>query len=242
MKQDKLFIVVPAYNEEENIETVVKDWYPITEKVQGGSELLVISDGSKDQTFAILKKLELKYPNLTAVEKKNSGHGGTVLYGYQYAIDHGADFIFQTDSDGQTLPEEFWSMWEKRNEFDIQIGKRSGRQDGFSRVLVTKVLKLVLFLFFGKWVEDANTPFRLMKRETLIPLLDNVPTDYNLSNVLLTVLYEKNNKKIRYQKITFKPRQGGVNSINLRNITKIGWQAIKDFSMLRKNVIRHSEV
>lgn len=233
---DKLYIVIPAYNEEENIESVTREWHEVVKKISADSKLVVISDGSKDSTYEILLNLQKEFHQLIPITKKNSGHGGTVLYGYKYALEHGADYVFQTDSDGQTLPAELWTFWEERKNYDVQIGYRKGRQDGFSRVIVTKVLKLVLFFSFGLWITDANTPFRLMSQESLSRLIPKIPENYNLSNVLLTVLYEKEKARIRYLPITFRPRQGGVNSINLKRIFGIGKKAVKDFASLKKNL------
>jgi glycosyltransferase involved in cell wall biosynthesis len=173
---------------------------------------------------------------LEAITKPNSGHGATVLYGYRYALANEADYVFQTDSDGQTLPSEFWQFWENRESYDFQIGFRKDRQDGFSRVFVTKTLRLVLFFQFGLWITDANTPFRLMSSETLAEMLPRIPEKHNLSNVLLTVLYYKEKKNIKYYPITFRPRQGGMNSINFIRIIEIGWKAVKDFSSLQKTI------
>lgn len=157
---DKLYIVIPAYNEEENIQKVIDEWYPIVEahQAEGESRLLVIDDGSKDRTYNILCGMKKRYPLLTAISKQNEGHGATLSYGYQYAIEHGADYIFQTDSDGQTRPEEFHEFWEKRKEYDMVIGYRNKRQDGWTRIFVTKTLKLVIAVCFGVTVKDANTP------------------------------------------------------------------------------------
>ena len=232
---DKLCIVIPAYNEEVNIDSVAREWHEVVKRIGEDSQLVIISDGSKDSTYKILLNLQKELPQLIPVTKKNGGHGGTVLYGYKYALEHGADYIFQTDSDGQTLPDEIWTFWEARKDYDAQIGYRKGRQDGFSRVVVTKVLKLVLFFSFGLWITDANTPFRLMSRESLQRLIPKIPENYNLSNVLLTVLYEKEKACLRYLPITFRPRQGGVNSINLKKIVGIGKKAVKDFASLKKN-------
>lgn len=168
--------------------------------------------------------------------KENGGHGATVLFGYNYAIEAGADFVFQTDSDGQTLPEEFWQFWNLRNEYDMVIGHRNNRQDGFSRIVVTKTLKAVIKLCFGVSVTDANTPFRLMKTKKLKENL--VPENFNLSNVIISVIYAKKELPVKYIPITFRPRQGGVNSINLKKITKIGIQAIKDFNEINKTLKR----
>ena len=116
---DKLYIIIPAYNEEENIENVINDWYPVVEKVGGESRLVIINDGSKDNTYEIMQKIKAE-KGLTMFEpmtKENGGHGATILFGYHYAIEQGADYIFQTDSDGQTLPDEFWQFWEEREQY-----------------------------------------------------------------------------------------------------------------------------
>ena len=231
---DKLYIVIPAYNEQDNIEDVVKDWYPVVEKRGEESRLVIIDDGSKDATYAKLQELAKDRPQLTPIHKENGGHGATVLFGYRYAIDNGADYIFQTDSDGQTLPSEFDEFWNQREEYDMVIGHRKGRQDGFSRVVVTKVLKAVCLLCFHVNVQDANTPFRLMKRESLAKEIGLIPQDYNLSNVVVSVLFIKKGYKVKYLPITFRPRQGGVNSINLKKIAKIGQKAVKDFIQINK--------
>ena len=232
---DKLYIVMPAYNEEANIEAVVSQWHPLVEKIGSDSRLVVMDDGSKDHTYEKLKDLQKKFPQLVGVTKENEGHGATVLRAYHCAVDHGADYVFQTDSDGQTLPEEFWPLWENRQRGGLLIGQRKGREDGISRVFVTRVLRLVLFAVFRVWVKDANTPFRLMKASELEQVLKKIPEGFNLSNVIMTVIYEKENK-VTYYPITFRPRQGGVNSINLRKISRIGWQAVKDFRRIRKEL------
>lgn len=235
---EKLYIVIPAYNEECNIEQVINDWYPIVEKynADGQSRLVIIDDGSKDSTFAIMERLAKDRPLLTPITKANSGHGATVLYGYHYALDANADFVFQTDSDGQTLPEEFHRFWECRNDHDMVIGWRNKREDGSSRVFVTKILKLVLKLSFGVSITDANTPFRLMEANTLRKYIRYIPKDFNLSNVILSVIYAKQKCRVLFIPITFRPRQGGVNSINMKRIFKIGKQALKDFRQINKQL------
>lgn len=233
---DKMFIVIPAYNEQDTIEDVVNDWYPVVEKIGNDSKLVIINDGSKDDTYSILTKLAETRPQLTPVTKPNGGHGATVLYGYNYALENGADFVFQTDSDGQTVVSEFWPFWEKRNEYQMVIGHRAGRQDGFSRKFVTKTLKLVCKICFHVTLTDANTPFRLMQAPTLKDNIQYVPKDFNLSNVILSVIYAKRKQSVLYIPITFRPRQGGVNSINLKKIFKIGKQALKDFREINKSL------
>ena len=94
-------------------------------------------------THEILTSYARENPLLVPLTKENGGHGAAILYGYRYSIEHGADYIFQTDSDGQTLPEEFGQFWQRRKAYEMVIGHRKGRQDGASRVFVTKMLRLV---------------------------------------------------------------------------------------------------
>ena len=226
---DKLYIVIPAYNEEANIENVISEWYPVVEEYGHDSRIVIVNDGSRDHTLDILNKLTAKYPKLIVLPKENGGHGSAVIYGYKYAIESGADYIFQTDSDGQTRPSEFSPFWANREKYDMVIGHRKGRMDGFSRVVVTKTLKLVLRVIFGCKVTDANTPYRLMKREALSECLTLFDDNYNLPNVIISVAMKKRGKKVLYRHITFRPRQGGVNSINIKKIFKIGIKAVSDF-------------
>ena len=236
---DKIYFVLPAYNEEANIEEVISAWHPVCERINAEgnyARLVIANDGSKDITFSIMQSLQSEYPLMIPINKPNSGHGATVLFLYKYAINQGADYIFQTDSDGQTLPEEFWQMWQNRLKYDFQIGSREGRQDGASRIFVTKTLRFVVWLLFHVWVKDANTPFRLLKADKLKPILDIIPEDYNLTNVAVSAIAVRRNYNIGWYPITFRPRQGGVNSINLKRIFKIGIKALHDFKTINKNI------
>lgn len=233
---DNLYLVMPAYNEEENIEMVAREWHKVVEKIGKDSKLVIIDDGSKDNTYNKICDLQDELSQLVALTKPNEGHGATLLYGYEYALKKQCSFIFQTDSDGQTLPKEFWQFWDKRHQNDVIIGYRNHREDGFSRIIVTKVLKLVLKIIFGLTITDANTPFRLMKKDILEKYIKIVPEKFNLSNVMLSILFVKNKENIVFIPITFRPRQGGINSINLLKIMKIGLQAVKDFKVINRSI------
>ena len=233
---EKLYIVIPAYNEEVMIKSVIDHWYPVVEKIGTESRLVIIDDGSKDKTYQIVKDCMEEYPQLIALTKENQGHGPTVRFGYEFAIEEGADYIFQTDSDGQTLAEEFPEFWRRRKEAAMVIGHRNHRQDGFSRIIVTKVLKAVIGVMFHVNVTDANTPYRLIQADVLKEQMHLIPRDYNLSNVQVSVIFVKKNLGVLFLPITFRPRQGGVNSINVRKIFKLGWKALADFRRLSKEI------
>lgn len=235
---EKLYIVIPAYNERENIRRLVEDWYPVVERHGGaeGSRLLVVNDGSRDDTYEILCQMAKTRPYLIPLTKENGGHGPAVLCGYRYAVRSGADYVFQTDADGQTLASEFGPFWARRKKYDMVIGYRKHRGDGLSRILVSRVLKLVILLDFHVWIRDANTPYRLMKAETLKRCLRMIPREYNLPNVLICVICRKKRLSVRWLPITFRPRQGGKNSLNVRKIVRIGRGAAVDFWRLGRTL------
>lgn len=233
-----LYIVVPAYNEVENIPRLIENWYPIVEKYSDSdkSRLVIIDDGSKDNTYNLICEYAKTRPMIVPITKTNGGHGATVLFGYRYAIQNGADYIFQTDADGQTDPLEFEQFWDLRNEYSAIIGNRSTRQDGFSRKFVEGTLLAILKIIFGVKIPDSNAPFRLMRKELLEKYIKKMPDDFNLPNVMFTTYFSYFHEKIKFLDITFKSRQGGKNSINFRKITQIGWKALRDFYNLKKNI------
>lgn len=234
---DSLYIVMPAYNEEGNIENTVKDWYRILEGKSEKSRLVIADYGSKDKTHEILLFMKQNgYPKLQILENKNQFHGPKVLDLYKYAIVNNIDYIFQTDSDGQTNPDEFTAFWNMRNDYSGIFGNRTVRGDGKNRAFVEKVVCLLLKLYFHVNVPDANAPFRLMKTEAVKKYIYKMPDDYNLPNIMMTTYFAYYKEKMTFKEISFKPRTAGVNSVNIKRIIQIGWKALGDFHSLRKGM------
>ena len=234
---ETLYIVMPAYNEEENIKAVVKQWYPILETKPDDSRLVIADSGSKDKTHEILMEMKNnEFPKIEILSHTNQYHGPKVIALYDYAIKNGADYIFQTDSDGQTNPDEFDAFWNERAIYDGIFGNRTVRGDGKDRAFVEHTVCTLLKLYFGVNVPDANAPFRLMKAETVRKYLYRMPTEYNLPNIMMTTYFAYYNENINFKEISFKPRQAGVNSVNIPRIVKIGWNALDDFKKFKKDM------
>ena len=231
----KLYIVIPAYNEQDNIDSLIADWYPIVEGLDN-SRLLIVNDGSTDDTYRLLKSLSIDRPKLEILTKANGGHGDTLLFGYRHAIENGADWIFQTDSDGQTKALEFQEFWVLRNQYDAIFGCRKKRGDGVSRKFIEIVLCALLRMFFGVKVPDANCPFRLMRSRKVAEYIERMPEHYFLPNVMLTVYFVKSKDKVLFKEVTFENRKGGKNSINIKKIVKIGLRSLGDFHKFRKGL------
>lgn len=234
--EETIYVVMPAYNEEDTIADVVTSWYPIVEMGGSDSRLVVADSGSSDNTHAILCRLRNDYPRLSILEDSDKQHGPKLIALYNHAIEQGADWVFQTDSDGQTNPDEFAGFWELRHQYDAILGERVERGDGKQRAFVERVVCLLLKLYFGVSVPDANAPFRLMRASVLGKYVGRFEADYNLPNIMLTTWFAHYNERIAFRPITFKPRQGGVNSINIPRIVGIGWHALGDFRKFKKGL------
>lgn len=244
---DSLFIIIPAYNEAENIGKVIEEWYPVIEHHDGDgrSKLVIMDDGSRDDTLKIVKGYVARLKHLEVITRENSGHGASIWFGYQYAVESGADYIFQTDSDGQTSASEFPEFWNHRHDSDVIIGDRRDRQDGAARRIVSGTLRALTGMIFRVKVSDVNTPYRLMSRQALETALSYIPKEYSLTNVALTAVFasmakgytgEENRINLSFKPITFKPRQGGKNSINLAKIIRIGLKAVGELRGIRKQI------
>jgi len=233
---DSLYIVMPAYNEEENIEETVRAWYPLLKGKALNSRLVVADSGSNDNTHSILERLKEELPQLDIYENCDRQHGPKVIALYRYAIKNNIDYIFQTDSDGQTNPDEFDAFWRLRGQYDAILGHRKVRGDGKARAFVEHSVCFLLRCIFGVKVPDANAPFRLMKSDLVAKYIDRLPENYNLPNIMFTTYFAYYRENITFRTVTFKPRQGGVNSINLKKVLKIGWKAIGDFKTFKKEM------
>ena len=234
---DSLFIVMPAYNEEQNIERVIREWYPKLEGKSVQSALVVADSGSTDGTHEILLRLKKsECPKLRVLSDTGTCHGPKLMALYRYALNEGADYIFQTDSDGQTNPAEFAAFWRHRREYAAIFGKRTEREDGKERVLVEKVVCLLLRHYFKVRVPDANAPFRLMRAGALEKYLGRLPDDYHIPNIMLTVYFVRGGERVRFPGVSFKPRSGGKSSVNFIKIAGTGFRALRDFTKFRKEL------
>lgn len=233
---DSLYVVMPAYNEEANIRDVVRDWYSVLDGKSDSSRLVIADSGSSDSTHEILLDLQKKYPKLEILSNTGKQHGPKVIALYDYAIQNNIDYVFQTDSDGQTNPKEFEEFWKLRKDYSAVFGHRNVRGDGKQRAFVENVVCFLIKLYFGVKVPDANAPFRLLQTDILKKYLYKLAPEYNLPNIMITTYFVHYKEKCIFKTITFKPRQGGTNSINIPRIIKIGWKALGDFRRLKRDM------
>lgn len=229
----ELMIVMPVYNEQASVRKVVMEWFQEIENWTEKFVFLAIDDGSKDRTLAVLRRLQVQLgPRLEIISRENRGHGQTCLQGYRIAIERGVPWLFQIDSDGQCDPQYFFRFWRKRENLDVIYGRRFRRDDGWRRVVASKVLWLTLLLTCGTRCVDANVPYRLMRTSVLGWALNRIPADFFLANVGLAVLLRRD-PKVREGRVPihFRERYGGEPSVALG---KFGSKATELVRQLRK--------
>lgn len=159
-QMEKVLIIIPAYNEEENIEKVVDNlinMYPEYDYV-------VVNDGSTDNTPQICRKKGYNYIDLPI----NTGIGIVVQAGFKYALYNGYDFAVQFDCDGQHYPEYIKPLVKKATEgYNIVIGSRFIQEKrGFKlRMLGSRILSGLMYLITGRYIADPTSGFKVYDRK-----------------------------------------------------------------------------
>ena len=206
-----LTVLMPAYNEEDIIAAAVTEWHAEVITQIPGSRLLVIDDCSTDGTAAVLAQLSRSLPGVGFLRREvNGGHGRALLFGFQQVM---SQFVFQTDSDRQHCPTDFWRLWELRDQFDFVFGVRVKRQDGAFRKLVTTLMRVLNWLVWQVWISDANCPFKLMRREALAAVLKQIPQDTFIPMVMVSILARRRGFRVTEVPVHHQARQGGTPSL-----------------------------
>ncbi len=231
-----LSIVMPAYNEEDCIESVVAQWTDLLDRYfpTDSTRLIVINDGSRDKTGAILDQISPKFPKLMVVHQPNGGHGNAVVNGYQQAVALNSEYVFQTDSDDQFVTDDFAKLWAKRHETPFVLGYRQVRYDAPARLVITQILRWSIALIYGTYILDSNIPFRLIRGSYLKKLLTQLPTPAPFApNIFLAVMAKKAGNDLFDIPITHKERLTGTVSILKWKLLKVCIQSFNELAQFR---------
>ena len=180
----ELALIIPVYNEEEIIPVVLMDWHKTLDELGISFEIHAYNDGSKDNSLKVMKDVAEKSERLIVHDKENSGHGPTILKGY--IENSGAEFVFQVDSDNEMSPQEFYKVWEIRNQTDFVIGKRDGRESPPTRKIMSWVSRTIVSLFYSNKVYDVNSPYRLMRTSIFKKYWELIPKNTFAPNVIVS--------------------------------------------------------
>lgn len=238
-----LAIVIPVYNESGCIEEVIKSWGNFIKSYlkERTFIIIVINDGSKDNTAQILDKLSSDLDYLKVVHQVNGGHGNAVLNGYHLAASMQPSWVFQVDSDNQFIPEDFPKLWEKKEQSNFILGYRAKRYDEANRLVITRIVRLINLALFGVYIIDSNIPYRLIKGDYLPKLLKALPHYPFAPNIFLSVLAKRGGNDLMSIPVTHKERETGQVSIIKWKLLKVCFRTAKElaqFSLGLKSKLR----
>lgn len=225
---ENLAVIIPVYNEEAIIETVINEWIDELNKLNIDYKIFAYNDGSTDNTEVILKKIESVQPNLLIINKQNSWHGPTILKGYK---DNAPNFswVFQVDADREMKAQDFYKLWEKRSKYDFLIVRRKNRPQNFIRKVTSFMSRLCIKFFYGIGAWDVNSQYRLMRSEKFIDWFLKLPDDTLSPNMIITGIVAKKKLKFLEVPVDCIERQTGqaLNTLKLlKTSIKSFWQVI----------------
>lgn len=169
MRVKEISVFFPAYNEAENIEKTVKKAMAVLRKIADKFEILIVDDGSKDETGKIAEKLAAADKHIRVIHHpKNLGYGGALRSGFYNAK---YQWIACTDADGQFDFSEVTKLLEKSGDYQVVIGYRMNRQDSWLRKFNGWAWTLLVGVLFGLNARDVDCSFKLVKKE----VIDKIP-------------------------------------------------------------------
>lgn len=208
----KVMVLIPAYNEEKSIRSVVEEI-----RANGiGAVLCVVNDGSSDRTGEILDSL----PGVRALHLPfNMGIGGAVWTGFHFFLESDCDVLIRMDGDGQHPPAQARLLLDElsREKADLVIGSRFLKKEGFQSSLTRrggiKLLHILTRFILRQKITDNTSGFRAYSRRAVSLLAEDYPFDY--PEPIESYLLARAGFRIREVPASMVSRQGGVSSIGL---------------------------
>lgn len=209
-------VVIPAYNEEENIPILYRRLKEVLEKLGKNYEIIVVDDGSTDSTYQVLKDLALKDPTLKVIRfKRNYGQTAAMYAGFQHAK---GDVIITLDADLQNDPQDIPILLEKLEEgYDVVSGWRKDRKDPFlSRKLPSMIANWIIARVTGVHIHDYGCTLKAYKREIAQKL-----ELYGDMHRFLPALAKKHGAKVTEVVVRHHPRMYGKSKYGIGRTIRV---------------------
>jgi dolichol-phosphate mannosyltransferase len=215
----KVFVMIPTYNEAENIGELTKRIL----EIEADIEVVVVDDNSPDGTAGIVRQIKERDRRVHLVfREREKGRGTAGIAGFRYALDHGAEVVIEMDADFSHDPKHIPEFLEHIRNYDVVVGSRfvhGGRnvRKGLIRNLVTRVANIYIRTVLGINIRDATSGYRCFRREVL-EALDISRTISIGPSVVQELLYKAILKRFTVHEIpiTFVDRYRGISSFNFR--------------------------
>ena len=200
-------LVMPAYNEADNIEPMVAEATPALEANADDYEIIVVDDGSADETAAVTRRVMETHPHVRLVQHPvNQGFGAAVFSGFTSAE---KDWIFYTDADRQFVLSELERFVPYMEEADLIAGYRAPRRDPFLRVFYGKGWSALCTLLFGYTVRDVDCGFKLFRREIIQNLAPQIASRGATFSIEWLVRAKRAGYRFVELPVTHRPRVAG---------------------------------
>lgn len=214
MKNKKIILVIPAYNEEANILKTYKKVQDYNKKNKTNYDVIVINDGSKDRTSEICHENNIPVIDLI----HNLGIGGAVQTGYKYALKYDYDIAVQFDGDGQHDVRYVKDIVKPiiDDEADMVVGSRFIKKiDTFkstrSRRVGINIISFFIKLVTGKKIYDTTSGFRAINKDIIKEFSITYPIEY--PEPITTTEVIKKGYRVSEESVEMNEREGGVSSI-----------------------------
>ena len=179
----KQCIIIPAYNEQNNIAKVIRDIKKVTT-----ADIIIIDDGSKDQT----RKKALKEGVFVISHPFNMGYGVALQTGYKFAVRHNYDILLQIDGDGQHIPDSIPDFFKKveAEDCDVLIGSRFLGNNSYKPTLAKRIgiwlFKIIIRMINRAKITDPTSGYQCMTKEVFRVFTDDsFPCDYPDTNIIV---------------------------------------------------------
>lgn len=211
----KVLLIIPSYNEEENVLNNYKRIVKHNEKYKTNYDVIIVNDGSKDKTEKICKENNIPYISLI----HNLGIGGAVQTGYKYAYEHGYDVAVQFDGDGQHDVRYVENIIKpiKDKKADMVIGSRfiDKRSSEFktsrARRIGIKLISFFIKIITKKKIYDTTSGFRAVDRKLIERFASDYPVEYPEPVSTTEVL--RLGYRVEEVPVSMNERENGVSSI-----------------------------
>src|SRR3990170_8281512 len=228
---DSISVVLPAYNEEENIPVTVPAAVSVLEKLGIDYEVVVVDDGSRDRTADVTLELARENPRIRLVQHGvNRGYGAALATGFSAAT---KDWTFLTDSDNQFDLTDLDKFVPLMGEADLVIGYRAPRRDPFLRRVYGKGWTTLINLLFGYAARDVDCAFKLFKRE----VYESITLESRGATLSGEFLVKARRKGYRFKQVPVKhlPRTAGQQTgARIRVIVRAFRELVRMWWRLRK--------
>ena len=178
-----LSMFFPAYNDRGTIASLVITALRTAKRLTPDHEVIVVNDGSADNTADILDELARSYPEVRVVHHQtNRGYGGALRTGFATAT---RELVFYTDGDAQYDPTEMEILWRRFDDtVDLVNGYKISRSDPMHRIVIGRIYHHTVKLLFGLTVRDVDCDFRMMRRS----IFDKVRLEKNSGVICLEMM------------------------------------------------------